>query len=1677
MKETRASKAELRQFNDVVETLALPCADPTTDRLRNTSGLSVETSSLDNVSLASSGEHSVQSDDVTDGYLLPSEIARLVLGYLRAHGADQAYRAFLAESPDLEEYRRVTGFLNDGSSSSSSSGAQKRRRLAPSIATTIGGLSLTDMLEEYCALKVQKLETPDALSKRHFDTWRRFEELIKMQKSVAGQLKHFVTLDVKTKPLGAKSARIQGARSRVANEELRKRRAKEKLLNMGKASAAGTTSGLVAGVSTTAGVSGNVTNIVGPSHGIQVLTVSKSPVKGHVIALHPSHAGDGSHDQASTSLPQPTKVHLSSAASDQLPVEADVSQTSDSSLTNCTTLADVISKTIGSPDGAIASSTSADVFTQPSTTSPTSSRSPKRKMQTPRKGKPPVSLHQKYQKHHRSLKPPTTNQPPIARGTSLSSSSQAGPRPADHNDVVSAKEFEDWLSKVESSDFPNRIAQIVNQSLLGKEQQQQQHQPPPTKSTTSEKLEAVSKFNQMAPDPPAEREEPSPTTNGDDAAGNNVLDGMVDSNNAVAPETLDELISWMEMSEEFGSLFGLVSSNIIEATGVSTADTSLDQSGAVASQGVSLESAAVDPSDLATPSVVTTAQICSDTNTTDSRKTRERAFVHPSVAQTSSQHGVVCGTPSKRTVTGECYSSITFDFGSLLGSQGEESFVPKIEANKTKGADEGGASSGNSLPPVEDKKEENSKRKKSERVTRSKGAENALTAKTKSPANNPIERNLLGPDSVHAKLKGIDISKASSFLLKDEGKRGTKKNQRGSSSLTLAKSIENNDAIEETAKTTTTTTKADTSETTTTTAKTALTETTSTTASIMKTQNNATAELQGAAELHSDDVTTASLANRLAGADQLDNPPGLSLSRSSSKTGSGAKERPSSSIERLSDQHVKEINENMFDKIKGIDLNQASTFLLKISKSDKKKNKSRPKKSTGTETNVRDKAGEKPSATCQSPISVEKHDETEKIAQSANVADASSLENDSTHTTDEATAATNTSTAHDLSTSDNPKGDPLSLESRFAQLKNLDLASMTSKLHKKGKKPKGKSESVTGKGKKTSKPSSDGNSSLTVDAENRANKTNSAASPVENASPSMISTETASSSPPLPKETIANKSFDPTLPTPSAPQEPSASPSTTVDSPSSTSLDRSISERFAKLSGKTLDVDLAKKYNSMVKSKKKKRTNSTPSSPGVGKDSLNLSAVNASTSTPAPDATAAVLKDSETVPPIVVTKTTSPMVTSANSHSSSVTTGMPTPPSSAVPVATPENKGRVPITTTPTHAHSTPSLSSSTVHLLQPGVGFSAYSPIVADVGSPVPSPLVHPSVPSPLTHVSGPSPQPPPVSSVGVPEGGGASADEGDSGGEVGVMGEGLSRRAKLFKSPMKRHHQLAMDPARIEATTSSGLEVPAQPAIEDDVMSSKSKISDGSETTTTKKPTKMKSTVSVRGKNKLDDIYFPGSSLASSPQVPTSSAAPAPAISSSKLVASMTSRCATSGDGRSDHYLSLNGVSSQQLGSEMGDKDLVIYDSASRESGDKVGNNEAIDSVAEKEESEGINQGSIVNDNDALGGKTPTETLRVEDEGDGCGVSRRTSSVIDKTSNDHATADASSSKKTTTTTTKKRKRDSLNSSSDVLNEKAILKRLKKVKDFSKLRDKVDYALDTEHSIRDEANSSLTSK
>ncbi|KAI0226534.1 hypothetical protein LSAT2_022954 [Lamellibrachia satsuma] len=66
---------------------------------------------------------------------LPSEIARIVLGYLKDEGCNKAYKVFLSESAHLQEY---TTFLHRGLE----------------YPTRIGGKGLIEMLEDYGRIKL-----------------------------------------------------------------------------------------------------------------------------------------------------------------------------------------------------------------------------------------------------------------------------------------------------------------------------------------------------------------------------------------------------------------------------------------------------------------------------------------------------------------------------------------------------------------------------------------------------------------------------------------------------------------------------------------------------------------------------------------------------------------------------------------------------------------------------------------------------------------------------------------------------------------------------------------------------------------------------------------------------------------------------------------------------------------------------------------------------------------------------------------------------------------------------------------------------------------------------------------------------------------------------------------------------------------------------------------------------------------------------------------------------------------------------------------------------------------------------------------------------------------------------------------------------------------------------------
>ncbi|XP_033740846.1 flocculation protein FLO11-like [Pecten maximus] len=92
-------------------------------------------------------------------YFLPSEIARLVLGYLQSEGYSKTYKNFVKECPHLSEY---VSFMKKG-------------QYYP---LTINGLALMQILEEYGALRVaetsRKLTPNPALS----SLWCQFDSVV-----------------------------------------------------------------------------------------------------------------------------------------------------------------------------------------------------------------------------------------------------------------------------------------------------------------------------------------------------------------------------------------------------------------------------------------------------------------------------------------------------------------------------------------------------------------------------------------------------------------------------------------------------------------------------------------------------------------------------------------------------------------------------------------------------------------------------------------------------------------------------------------------------------------------------------------------------------------------------------------------------------------------------------------------------------------------------------------------------------------------------------------------------------------------------------------------------------------------------------------------------------------------------------------------------------------------------------------------------------------------------------------------------------------------------------------------------------------------------------------------------------------------------------------------------------
>ncbi|XP_060067711.1 mucin-17-like [Ylistrum balloti] len=136
-------------------------------------------------------------------YFLPSEIARLVLGYLQAEGYSKTYKNFIKECPHLSEY---VSFMKKG-------------QYYP---LTINGLALLQILEEYGSLRVaestRKLTPNPALN----SLWCQFDSVVdNIKKRVASNSN-----------LAYKGNEKQGSRTRMQMAQRRRNQIKTSVINV-----------------------------------------------------------------------------------------------------------------------------------------------------------------------------------------------------------------------------------------------------------------------------------------------------------------------------------------------------------------------------------------------------------------------------------------------------------------------------------------------------------------------------------------------------------------------------------------------------------------------------------------------------------------------------------------------------------------------------------------------------------------------------------------------------------------------------------------------------------------------------------------------------------------------------------------------------------------------------------------------------------------------------------------------------------------------------------------------------------------------------------------------------------------------------------------------------------------------------------------------------------------------------------------------------------------------------------------------------------------------------------------------------------------------------------------------------------------------------------------------------
>ncbi|KAJ8315391.1 hypothetical protein KUTeg_007541 [Tegillarca granosa] len=124
--------------------------------------------------------------ETNNRYFLPSEVARLVLGYLQTESFSCSYKSFLKECPHLEEY---SIYLKRGQS----------------YPLTINGFTLIQMLEEYASLKIT-----DTQRRQHEPSvgslWRQFDSVVQCLKVQTAS--KFLRVDGKTQNARMRTQRL-----------------------------------------------------------------------------------------------------------------------------------------------------------------------------------------------------------------------------------------------------------------------------------------------------------------------------------------------------------------------------------------------------------------------------------------------------------------------------------------------------------------------------------------------------------------------------------------------------------------------------------------------------------------------------------------------------------------------------------------------------------------------------------------------------------------------------------------------------------------------------------------------------------------------------------------------------------------------------------------------------------------------------------------------------------------------------------------------------------------------------------------------------------------------------------------------------------------------------------------------------------------------------------------------------------------------------------------------------------------------------------------------------------------------------------------------------------------------------------------------------------------------------